>query len=522
LDVCGLRFLARLAARWQRRYYRRVALDARICSRARLARDARFDGKFFIAVRSTGIYCRPICRSRTAKESNVRYFPSAAAAAAAGYRPCLRCHPESSPGTPGWMGTPSTVARALRLISESGLEEGGVESLAERLGIGARHLRRLFVRHLGAPPGAVAETRRLHFAKKLIDETPLPMNQVALAAGFGSVRRFNAAIRAAYQRTPTQVRRLSRKLRDAQENRYSFRLGFRPPYDWDAMLHFLAAHATPCVESVSSTAYRRSIALNGCEGWFEVSLESSREALAIEIHFPDPQPLFAIVERIRAMFDLDADPAEIARWLGDDPLLAGESLWAGVRVPGCWDGFELAVTTLLAGQSEAGTASASAGRIAEAFGRPVAMGDRLTRVFPPAEVLARADVRRVGMPAARADEVVALARSVASGRIAFGARASSETMMDSLHALPGLGPSTAEWIAMRALREPDAFPPGDPTLLRGAQFQSASRLERRAENWRPWRAYAAMCLWNRAARAASRTSRPGANRVSGTSSVCAT
>src|SRR5438128_4760514 len=236
LDIAGLRFrpawtfadfesLSRIASgRWCR-YHRGVDLDWRICSRARLSRDARFDGKFFIAVLSTGIYCRPICRARTAKESNVRYYPSAAAAAEAGFRPCLRCRPESSPGTPGWLGTPSTVSRALRLIGESGLEDGGVESLAAKLGIGSRQLRRLFLRHLGAPPSAVAETRRLHFAKKLIDETRLPMSEVALAAGFGSVRRFNAAIRATYHRTPTQVRRLARRSVEAGEKQYLFRLG---------------------------------------------------------------------------------------------------------------------------------------------------------------------------------------------------------------------------------------------------------------------------------------------------------
>src|SRR5712664_4480224 len=213
-------------------------LDWKICSRARLSRDARLDGKFFIGVLSTGIYCRSICRARTAKESNVRYFPSAAAAAEAGFRPCLRCRPECSPGTPGWLGTPSTVARALRLIDESSLDEsggqdGGVEALAERLGLGSRHLRRLFLRHLGATPSAVVRTRRLHFAKKLIDETNLPMNQVASASGFGSVRRFNAAIRKTYHRTPSQIRRLARQT-ETPPNQYFFRLGFRPPYDWSA------------------------------------------------------------------------------------------------------------------------------------------------------------------------------------------------------------------------------------------------------------------------------------------------
>ena len=207
------------------------------------------------------------------REKNVRYFPSAAAAAEAGFRPCLRCRPECSPGTPAWLGTPNTVSRALRLISESGLEDGGVEVLAERLGVGSRHLRRLFLRHLGATPLAVAQTRRLHFAKKLIDETSLPMSQIALASGFGCVRRFNAGIRKVYHRTPTQIRRLARQTASQPENQYFFRLRFRPPYNWDAMLAFLAARATPGVEVVEADTYRRSISLDGVHGYFEVSLD---------------------------------------------------------------------------------------------------------------------------------------------------------------------------------------------------------------------------------------------------------
>src|SRR5438477_2914890 len=243
-------------------------LDWQVCSRARLSRDARFDGKFFIGVLTSRVYCRSICPAPTAKEKNVRYYPSAAAAAEAGFRPCLRCRPECSPGTPAWLGTSNTVSRALRLIDESALEDGGVEVLAERLGVGSRHLRRLFLRHLGATPSAVAQTRRLHFAKKLIDETSLPMNQVALASGFGCVRRFNAGIRDVYKRTPTQIRRLAPRTEPSLENQYVFHLRFRPPYRWNEILAFLAVRATPGVEVVEDGMYRRSISLNGNDGWF--------------------------------------------------------------------------------------------------------------------------------------------------------------------------------------------------------------------------------------------------------------
>src|SRR5207245_5022995 len=218
-------------------------LNWQVCSRARLSRDARFDGKFFIGVLTSRVYCRSICPAPTAKEKNVRYFPSAAAAAEAGFRPCLRCRPECSPGTPAWLGTSNTVSRALRLIDESALEDGGVEVLAERLGVGSRHLRRLFLRHLGATPIAVAKTRRLHFAKQLIDETNLPMGQIALAAGFGSVRRFNAAFRQTYQRTPSQIRRFGHSAAATGENEYVFRLHFRPPFHWHALLEFLSRRA---------------------------------------------------------------------------------------------------------------------------------------------------------------------------------------------------------------------------------------------------------------------------------------
>jgi len=236
--------------------------------------------------------------------------------------PVCVARPECSPGTPAWLGTSNTVSRALRLIDESALEVGGVEALAERLGVGSRHLRRLFLRHLGATPSAVAQTRRLHFAKKLIDETSLPMTQVALASGFGSVRRFNAGIRKVYHRTPTQIRGLARQTTIQPENQYLFRLRFRPPYNWNGMLAFLAPRATPGVEVVELGSYRRSISLNGNHGCVEVSLDGENDALTVRVQFGDPRSLFLITERIRAMFDLNADWADIVQSLRTDPVLA--------------------------------------------------------------------------------------------------------------------------------------------------------------------------------------------------------
>jgi AraC family transcriptional regulator of adaptative response / DNA-3-methyladenine glycosylase II len=472
-------------------------LNWQVCSQARLSRDVRFDGKFFIGVLTSGVYCRPICPARTAQEKNVRYFSSAAAATEAGFRPCLRCRPECSPGTPAWLGTPNTVSRALRLIDENALEDGGVEVLAERLGVGSRHLRRLFLQHLGATPSAVAQTRRLHFAKKLIDETNLPMSEVAFASGFGSVRRFNAGIRKVYQRTPTQVRRLARQTAILPEHQYLFRLRFRPPYNWKGMLAFLAARATPGVEVVELGSYRRSISWNGSHGYFEVSLDEGNEALIARVQFGNPRSLFFIIERIRAMFDLSADWAAVVRSLRTDPVLRERvETDPGLRVPGCWNGFELAIRAILGQQITVKGATSLAGRIASRFGQPFAGANGLTHLFPSPEVLADADFATVGMPGARAHTIRTLARAVCDEKIRFEGIVETDIFLTRLCEIPGIGRWTAQYVAMRAFREPDAFPSGDLGLLRALDLGSPRELERRAEAWRPWRAYAAMYLWN--------------------------
>jgi len=383
------------------------------------------------------------------------------------------------------------------LIDESALEDGGVEALASRLGVGARHLRRLFLQHLGATPSAVARTRRLHFAKKLIDETSLPMNQVALASGFGCVRRFNAGIRDVYKRTPKEIRHLARQKTNQPENHYLFRLRFRPPYHWQGMLRFLRARATPGVEQVESGTYRRSIFLNGNPGHLEVSLDPSTPALLARIQFDDPRALFFIVERIRAMFDLNADWSSIAAALGGDRALLGRlEAGPGMRVPGCWNGFELALRTVLGQQITVKGATALAGRIAVAFGQPCSSAAGLTRIFPSPEALADANLGSVGLTQARAATIRALARAVLDGEINFEGVADVEAFLERLRELPGIGDWTAQYIAMRALREPDAFPTADLGLLRALNLKIPHELERRAESWRPWRAYAAMYLWS--------------------------
>jgi AraC family transcriptional regulator, regulatory protein of adaptative response / DNA-3-methyladenine glycosylase II len=374
-----------------------------------------------------------------------------------------------------------------------------VDALADRLGITARHLRRLFLQHLGATPLDVALTRRVHFAKKLVDETSLAFNQVAMAAGFGSLRRFNGHIRRTYTRTPTELRRLARKKIVADPECYRFRLAYRPPYDWDAVLAFLAGRATPGVESVDPLRYRRTISVDGAHGVIGVSRAESGPALALDVRFPNPRALLFIVERVRRMFDLGADPAAIRKHLLGDPLLGPPlARHPGIRTPGAWDGFELAVRAILGQQVSVRAATTMAGRIASLFGSPVADGRGLERLFPTPAQLARAPLERAGVMPARADTIRHLARSVAGGDVAFGASTDGRASVSALTSLPGIGDWTAQYIAMRALGEPDAFPSGDLVLRRVAGDVSARELERRSEAWRPWRAYAVMLLWQEA------------------------
>ena len=343
---------------------------------------------------------------------------------------------------------------------------------------------------------AVAQTRRLHFAKKLIDETNLPMNQVALASGFGCVRRFNAGIRNVYHRTPTQIRRLARQTEVQANNQYLFRLHFRPPYHWRAMLEFLAARATPGVEVVEDGIYRRTISMHGRDGYFEVSLAEGRDALLLRIAFSDPQSLFFIVERVRSMFDLNADWAAIVQNLRSDPVLSGRvEADPGIRVPGCWNGFELAVRAILGQQITVKGATVMAGRMASRFGKPFSATAGLTHIFPGPETLANAPLGEIGLTGARVETIRTLARAVCSGKIRFEGGARSESFLDRLCEIPGIGKWTAQYVAMRALGEPDAFPSSDLGLLHAMSLENSRDLELRAEAWRPWRAYAAMYLW---------------------------
>jgi AraC family transcriptional regulator, regulatory protein of adaptative response / DNA-3-methyladenine glycosylase II len=491
-------------------------LNRRVCDRARRSRDPRFDGRFFIGVTTTRVYCRPVCPARTPKDEHVRYFPSAAAAEAAGFRPCLRCRPEAAPGTPAWFGTAGVVSRGLRLIAEGALDVDGVERLAGRLGVTGRHLRRLFLQHLGATPAGVASTRRVHSAKKLLDETALPVSEVAYAAGFGSVRRLNSEIRRTYSRTPTELRRLARQPSRAATDGYRFRLAYRPPYGWRRVLDFLAARATPGVECVADERYRRVIHIDGKIGWVDVSPATRGPALDVRVRFPDPRALLLIVERVRRMFDLDADPAVIAEHLRADPLLrVALAAYPGVRTPGTWDVFELAVRAILGQQISVTAATTIAGRVAALCGTPVALADAppgLDRRFPTPAQLADAPLERAGIPSARAETIRRLAREVVGGRIAVPPLADAADAVKTLRAVRGIGEWTAQYIAMRGLGDPDALPSGDLVLCRAAGC-TPRELDRRSAAWRPWRAYAVILLWQSASDEARRTSHETRSRA---------
>jgi AraC family transcriptional regulator, regulatory protein of adaptative response / DNA-3-methyladenine glycosylase II len=468
--------------------------------RARISRDARFDGKFYIAVLTTGVYCRPICPSPQSKKSNVRYYATAAAAAAAGYRPCRRCRPEVAPGTAAWLGASAVVRRALRLIQAGALDEGTVDELALRVGVGPRHLDRLFAEHVGVAPIAVAQTRRLHFAKQLLDETNLPITQVAMSAGFGSLRRFNETYHATFGCTPRATRQ--RISRSANRNQHiSLTLHYRPPYDWHAMAGFLERHAIRGVEHVSLDGYARTIRLANGYACVRVAPLRGQHALRLQLSGAEPSDLFDIASGARRVFDLSADPAAIAEVLAADPLLRSLTRQRpGLRIPGVWDAFECAVRAVLAHSMSESAAQLSAERLVRRVGERVdGAHARLTHLFPSARRMAKANLQGLGLTAAAIAGLRTLARAVCDDTLNLAAP--TDQVVRALAALDGVGPWGAQYVALRALGEPDAFPCDDLLIRRAARPNGSSTdtVADRAETWRPWRGYATVHLWLAAA-----------------------
>ncbi len=477
----------------------------KIFERARKSRDVRFDGRFYIGVRTTGIYCRPICPANTPKSENVTFFPTAAAASEAGYRPCLRCRPECAPGTPAWNGTSTTVRRGLKLIAGGALDDSNVEDLATRLGVTSRHLRRLFTRHLGASPLAVAHTQRLQFAKQLIDQTKLPMQDIAVAAGYGSIRRFNDSFVKTYGRSPRELRRVGENSDAAgSETALTVKLACSMPFDWQALLAFFAARAIPGVEWLDGERYLRTVKIDAQPG--VIALRPDAGSVSLTMHGISTPNIFPVVQRCREMFDLDAPMQEISSVLSRDAvlrLLLEKN--PGVRVPGAWNGFELTVRAILGQQISVKAATTIAGRIAKAYGEPVRDHgfSGLAYLFPSPERLARARFNNVGVTRGRAETLRRVAKAVVDGSLTFDPSQDPAVFHESMIAIPGIGEWTTQYVAMRALKNPDAFPAADLGLLRafdepGRQRLRPAQLEEMSQSWRPWRAYAALLLWSSA------------------------
>jgi AraC family transcriptional regulator, regulatory protein of adaptative response / DNA-3-methyladenine glycosylase II len=473
-----------------------VLLDADGMYEAMVSRDRRFEGRFVVGVMSTGIYCRPGCPAPTPQRRNVRFFHCAAAAQAQGLRPCLRCRPDASPGTPAALGTPVTVTRALRLIEDGALDEAGIDTLAERLGVTARHLRRLFDQHIGAPPVAVALTRRAHFARKLLEETTLPMAEVAHASGFASLRRFNDAVRAAFQATPSALRRRAGGPPDTPGHApLVLELPYRAPFAYAEILAFLARRAIPGVERVGGGSYARTLEIDGRPARLDVRRCADDGPLLLSAWGVTGGDLYGMVTRVRRLFDLDADPQRIdAHLIGDPRLAALVRARPGLRVPGAWDTFEITVRAILGQQVSVAGATTLSGRLVERFGRRVeGAEDGLTHLFPSPHALAEADVSAIGLPRLRAEAIRGLARAIAAGERPLDG-------VDGRIRVAGIGPWTEAYVAMRGGRDPDAFPAGDLALRRALGTEGEAAPTERAvqelsETWRPWRAYAAMHLW---------------------------
>jgi AraC family transcriptional regulator of adaptative response / DNA-3-methyladenine glycosylase II len=469
-------------------------LDSNACYRAVRARDRRFDGRFFVGITSTHIYCRPICTARPAKRDHMRFYSNAAAAEGAGFRPCLKCRPERAPGMAPVDAVSRLVGAAIAGIEEHALSSAHVGDLAASLGVSDRHLRRVTESELGVSPIELAQTQRLLLAKRLLRETNLSQTDIAFASGFGSVRRFNALFKSRYGLSPRAVRG-----KTLDTDSLNVQLEFRPPLAWNALLAYLKLRAIPGVEMADADHYRRTVAIGAARGWIAVSMHESGTALNLEIS-PSLTPVIgAVIGRVKHLFDLGAAPDSVGKLLKEDEILAPTvRRLPGLRVAGAFDGFELAVRSVLGQQVSVKGASTLAGRWAEAFGEPIATPfQELNRVSPNPERMSEVgegELSALGMVGMRARCLKALAQTVAERKILLSYAANVEEQIDSLMSLPGIGHWTAHYIAMRALNWPDAFPTGDLVLMRAAR-SNQKQLQLRSEAWRPWRAYAAHYLW---------------------------
>lgn len=475
------------------------------CYEALVARDPRFDGVLYVGVKTTGVYCRPVCPARTPRRERCQFFANAAAAETAGFRPCLRCRPELAPGNAVIDSGRRIASAAAGRIEAGALNEAGIDELAAEFGLSSRQLRRVVKRELGVTPTELAQTQRLLLAKHLLTDSALPAIEVAFASGFSSVRQFNAIFRERYGLSPTALRR-SQNSRTAEQS-LTVRLGFRPPMAWSWLLKFLAGRAIPGVEMVEDNRYWRAVQIGAGKdarapkGWINVERIEGANALRVEVSLSLARRLPSLLARVKNLFDLDAHPQLIEARLGEDKRLRETAPWhSGLRLPGAFDGFEMAMRAVLGQQISVAAARTIAGRITEAFAEPVETPNpRLNRASVSAAKLSRAgvsDLARLGVTGKRAECLIELARSVADGEVKLEPGVDAEAMIGRLKQLPGIGDWTAHYIAMRALRWPDAFPHTDLGLRKALGETSSKRILEIAESWRPWRAYALMHLWN--------------------------
>lgn len=476
--------------------------DHERCYRAVQSRDARFDGVFYTGVKTTGIYCRPSCPAVTPKPQNVTFYASAAAAQDAGFRACRRCRPDTTPGSPEWNVRADAIGRAMRLIGDGVVEREGVEGLASRLGYSQRHVTRMLTQELGAGPLALARSNRSHAARVLIETTDMPMSDIAFAAGFASIRQFNDSVRHSYALSPTEMRG---RRRGTPTGRVTVRLAVRQPFHAEALIDFLAAHILPGVETIRDRTYARVLRLPHGLGVMALTLHDDR--VDCELELADLRDTAVAIGRARRMLDLDADPVSIDTVLGADPALRDLVAAApGLRVPSHVDGFEVAVRTIVGQQVSVAGANTVLGRHVPTRGTPVdvalAESFGLTHAFPKAEAFAEADPATMGMPQSRARTIIDLSQAVADGKLELDPGVDREAVREQLLSMRGIGPWTADYIAMRALANPDILLTTDLVLKRELERRGITAGD--TERWRPWRSYAGMHLW-RATSAYERT-----------------
>ena len=468
--------------------------------KAMLSRDYRFDGKFYVAVKTTGIYCRPICPAKPKRE-NIEFFTDAFSAEKAGYRPCLRCHPEFSPDSMTWPGRSTIVQRALQLISQNAMFEINMDAFAKQLGVSARHLRRLFEKEIGLSPKKISDLHRLNFARKLITETRLGLTTVAMTAGFSSLRRFNDAFKKRYHHPPREIRKSKSPM---TENEFTLHIAYRPPLDWKSLLHYYSKHQIPFIEDVSDSHYQRIFKVGSSIGVFTVHNDEKKAQLELKVHCQDPKVLFTIVNRVRKMFDLDSDPILISNQFSIFPFL--KQLWnefPGLRIAKGWDPFEIAITTILGQVVSVKQASRLMGKLVQSYGEKIyhPLTNEEAFLFPTPEILAEASLDEIKTTTQRKKAIRDLCQGLIEKKISFAEYQDPENFKKQIRAIRGIGSWSAEYISLRGLGDTNAFPKDDLVLKRALSLNSQLFDPAQLE---PWRGYLAVYLWRKYAETLSK------------------